>query len=355
MKLHFDHERSCTPSKESIDAMISYLSQPQEAKVEEARRAIYHLVDASPEDQFVFTSSGAEAINHVVLSVYLDVTRKTGKHHFITSTVEEAPLMMSMSRLQDMGCFFEKVAVNAEGFVDGLTERISPRTVLISLSLANGMTGVIQPIEEIAALCKDRGILLHVDGTHLLGKGEFSFKDSGVDFLTFNGAELNAPAGTGGLFCRSGVNLTPFIMGGGMRGGDENLPGLIGLGRAASDAEEMRDYYMTEIARLRDLLEKKLGGRALFKESARVPNVSAVVFPLCHAEALRFFLEQKGLFANLGGRECQQMPLLMKSLGVAEAYSVLSFMLAREMKKSEIEKAAEIIEEAIEKLKRVML
>lgn len=166
------------------------LKQPD---LSEAYAAFYALVEADVEDHYLFTS-GAEAVNQVIMGTYIDVTRKTGRHHFLASTVGEAPSVMAMTRLEEMGCHFQMVPVNSEGIVtpQALAETLTPRTALLSLSWGNGLTGIVQPIEQIAKLCEERGILLHVDATHVLGKGYFLFKESGIHFLTFSGGLLCA-------------------------------------------------------------------------------------------------------------------------------------------------------------------
>ena len=179
----------------------------QERALREAFLMLYAFAGAKKEDHFIFTSSGAEAVNHAVFAAYLDITRKTGKNHFLCSILDEAPTIMSMNRLNELGCVFQMIPSINEGrvTVKDVAEMITPRTALLSISWANGLTGVIQPLTEISALCKDRGILFHVDATHTLGKGDFSFQESGADLLTFNGPS----GGMGGLFIRSGIEISP--------------------------------------------------------------------------------------------------------------------------------------------------
>ncbi len=160
----------------------------QQRAIREAYLSLYAFCGASKEDHLIFTSSGAEAVNHVIWATYVDVTRKTGKNQFLCSNLDEAPTIMAMSRLQECGCLFHMVPSTPYGYVTAkeVAEKITPRTALLSLSWANGLTGVIQPVAEIAELCHERGILFHVDATHVLGKGDFTIEESGADFLTFN-------------------------------------------------------------------------------------------------------------------------------------------------------------------------
>ena len=145
---------------------------------------------------------------------------------------------------------------------ESIAEAITPRTALISLSWANGLTGVVNPIAEISSLCKERGILFHLDATHILGKLFYDLEEVGADFITFNGDHLHAPKGTGGLLIRHGVKCSPFILGGieqaGHRAGSFNVPGLVALGVASRELIDCRDLLCTETARLRNQLENEM-------------------------------------------------------------------------------------------------
>ena len=144
------------------DVMSPYTpAQEQIPFIEKAYASLYKLLGAKKEDTIAFCSSGAEAVNQVVLAAYLDITRKSGKNHFVTSKIDEAPVIMAMHRLEPLGTLVKFADVEKSGAVSKKTiqEAITPRTALISLSWANGLTGVINPVQEIAAVCKERGIL----------------------------------------------------------------------------------------------------------------------------------------------------------------------------------------------------
>lgn len=329
--------------------------------IHEAEMALRQLVGASKEAGFIFTSSHAEAINHVVSSVYLDVTRQTGKNHFVTAVVDEAPAILAASRLNDLGCVMQMAPCNAHGQVTAaaVADTITPRTALVTLSWSSALTGVIHPIAEIAKLCKERGILLHVDATHVLGKGYFTWSDCGADFLTFNGEPLHGPKGTGMLFIKEKQTLSPFILGGkeqgGLRGGSFNVPAFVGLGFAARLAYEGRDFLCTEIARLRDRFEKEIasmpGCRVLFQEEERLAHVSCIEFANVTAEALLFCLQRKNLFAGFGGGNFQKMSLILKASGI-ETHSALSFALSRDTTDEEIARATALIDSCYKHLLR---
>ena len=173
--IYLDNSTTTRPSGEAVSRMLAFYSdkwgslgaphsmgQELFPAVEESYRHIYNLLGASDKDFVVFASSGAEAVNQAIFTTYQDVTLHSGKNHFVTSSIDEAPSLLSLSRLEQFGCAISIVNPNKQGQVSAkaLSEIITPRTALISLSFANGLTGVINPVAEIAALCKLRGIRL---------------------------------------------------------------------------------------------------------------------------------------------------------------------------------------------------
>jgi cysteine desulfurase len=378
-RIYFDNASTTRVTEKVVAKMLPYftekwglpssphaMGQETYSAIEDSLKSVYALVGASERENFVFTSSGTEAINHVFQSVYHDVTRLTGKNQFVTSNIDEAAAMMSIARLEECTCVGKMVKADADGKITAkaIEDLITPRTALVSLSWANGLTGVINPIADISTVCQERGIFLHVDATHVLGKLFYQFEDIGPSFLTFNGDHLHAPKGTGGLFIKNGVKLSSLLMGsmdqGGKRAGTYNLPGLIGLGEAAKEALEARDYLCTEIARLRDLFEEEILSQiedtaVFFKDQERLPNISAVSFKGVANEALLYALSRKGLYASIGGGSYQQIGLILMASDVDEnlAHSSLSFCFSRETTEDEILRAVEIIKAAVLKLRKI--
>lgn len=377
-QIYLDNSMTSKPSEKAVAAMLLFFTErwgvpaaPHQkgneliSDIESSLKSIYKLFGAKEEDTFIFTSSGAEAINHVIWSAYLDVTRTTGKNHFVTSNIEEAPTLMSISRLQQLGCMSRLVNPNKDGVVtaESIAEALSPRTALVSLSWANGLTGVVQPINDVAKLCQERGVLLHVDATHGIGKLHYDLAETAADFITFSGDQMHAPKGTGGLFVKAGRTCSPFIAGGleqgGKRAGPINVPGLVALGQAAVEAIESRDYMCTEIARLRDKLETGIGeiypeATLFFKESERLPNCTAIGFPKIVNEALLFLLNRKNVFASIGGGSFQQIGLLLEASGVTSslAQTAIGFSLSRYTNEEEIDRAVAAIGQAVGHLRK---
>lgn len=377
--IYLDNSTTSQLSDQTISRMIPFFkdmwgipSAPHQKGQElfspltDSYKSLYTLIGAKEEDTLVFTSSGVEAVNHVIWSVYQQVTVPTGKNQFITANVDEAPSIMSVSRLEQMGCLGKMVQANSQGLVtvEELSNAISPRIALISLSWANGLTGVIQPVQEIAALCREKGVLLHLDATHVLGKLYYELDEIQPDFITFNGDQLHGPKGTGGLYIKQGIKTVPFIVGGaeqaGMRAGPVNMPGLVGLGCAAREALDSRDLICTEIARLRNKLEKGIvegfpKAIPFFQQEERLPHCTAIGFPGIANEALLFVLNRKGVQASIGGGNFQQLGLILGASQVPGdlAYSALSFSLSRYTTEEEIDRAIEIIVESAHRLAKM--
>jgi cysteine desulfurase len=329
-------------------------------------RAIYQLLGAKEHDDFIFTASGAEAVSQAILSTYMQVTVPTLKNHYISSHIDEAPALMSIARLEQLGCKGTLVSPNKQGQITAeiIGEEISPRTALVSLSWANGLTGVIHPIADIAKLCQQRSIALHVDATHVLGKLFFDLDDIGAQFISFNGDHLHAPKGSGGLWVRSGAGCASLIAGGmeqgGLRGGNLNVAALAALGHAATEALECRDLVCTEVARLRDNLETGIAAAfpeavPLYRNQERLPHCTAIAFPGISNEALLYALNRKGVYGCIGGGSFQQISLLLTASGIdlELAQSAVSFSLSRETTEDEIDRAIEIIAGAAKSLRRL--
>ncbi len=377
--IYLDNAATTRPSQQTVGKMVSYLSeywgapsQPHQMgqrlypALEEAYRSLYALLGAHEKDTIVFTSSGTEAVNQVIQSVYFDVTRPTGKNHFVTAGIDEAPAILAVGRLEQMGCVGKMATVTTGGYVtaQAIADVITPRTALLSLSWANGLTGVINPVGEIASLCQERGILFHLEASHVLGKLYFDLADVGADFITFNGDNLHGPKGSGALWIKEGVRLSPLLLGGsqqaGLRAGDVNMPALVGLGVACQEALDSRDLMCTEVSRLRGRLEAGIlagypDAVVFFRDEQRLPACTAIAFPGISNEAFLYALDRQQLFASMGGGNFQQIGLVLEASGINPtlAHSTLSFSLSRATYEEEIDRAVEIIVATATRLRKL--
>lgn len=377
--IYLDNSMTTRPSERSISKMMPLLTKrwgnplsPHEkgqqvnSDLVESLKNIYELLGAKKSDDFVFTSSGAEAVNHVIHSVYRDQTLESGKNHLITSHSDEAPAIMAIGRLEELHCMGKMVDATKQGMVTAqvIADAMTPRTALVSLCWANGLTGVINPVHEIGALCEERGCCFHLDATHVLGKLYFDLEDTKATHVTFNGDHLHAPKGTGGIWIKEGRKCSAFIVGGieqaGLRAGSYNTAGLAALGEAALEALDARDYICTETARLRDKLESGVlegfpDAYPFFRRQERLPNISAIAFPGIANEALLYRLSRRGIYASIGGGSFQQIGLVLENCGVDHrlAHTAINFSLSRETTEEEIDSAIAIIVEEAKKLRQL--
>lgn len=374
--IYLDNSTIARPSEKAVSAMMPYLTtfwgtpsaphlkgQELFPTIKEFYQTLYSFLGAKENDQVILTSSGAEAVNHVIFSAYRDITMTTGKNQFLTSKADEASSMMAIGRLEPFSCIGKMIEVSSQGIVtaEALADCITPRTALVSLSWANGLTGVIQPVAEIAALCQKRGIRLHLDATHVLGKIYFDLEEIGADYITFNGDQVHAPKGSGALYVKQGVSCSPFIFGsadqGGMRAGGLNMAALASLACAAREAMDSRDLLCTETPRLRNQLERGIikncpNAQVCFKDQERLPHCTAILFPGIANEALLFALNRRKVCASIGGGNFQQLGLMLAASGIEEAlaHSALSFSLSRYTTEDEIDRSINLIADAVDQL-----
>src|ERR1700722_4046150 len=327
----------------------------QERAIREAYLTLYAFVGALQEDHFIFTSSAAEAVSHAVFAAYLDITRKTWENNFFCTALDEAPAIMAMSRLQELSCMFQMVPAGSDCQITtkAVAEMFTPRTAMFSISAANGLTGVVQPLFEIGELCRERGVLFHVDATHMLGKSDFTFAESGADLLSFS----SPYGGAGGLFIRAGREISPLILGGneqgGLRGGAFNISALIEFAKWAKEERAHVDHYCIEIARLRSLFEEELSAKIpftkpLFQKQKRVPHNTSHLYPGTTSDALFYLLNQKGVYATFGGNQLQHFSHILKACGIQEpdCHTAMSFAFSPMTTEEEIEKGVAIVAEA---------
>lgn len=273
-------------------------------------------------------ASGAEAIQSALFSHYFHSVRHTGNNHVLFS--EGLP----MQRMEEWGCA-TKPLPQGQITKDILLQAIKPRTGLLSISWAEPLTGVIHPLADLAEVCREKKIALHVDGTHVLGKLYFRLSDFPIDYFTFDGPLLSAPEGTGGLITKKNAPYEPLIPAKNPR----HLTSITALAQALEDAARACDHMCLETARLRDQFERALMqalpfARVLFEEVERLPHISAIAFPGISAEALLYFLHRNGVQAAIGS-----LP------------DALSFSLSSETTEAEIDYAIETIIASVKRLK----
>lgn len=374
--IYLDNSSTSRPSEKAISAMMPYWTthwgipttphqkgQELYPALTDFYKILYRFIGANESDQLILTSSGVEAVNHVISSVYRDVTLSTGKNQFLTAKTDEASAIMAVSHLEPFGCVGKSIDVDSQGIIhpQAIADALSPRTALVSLSWANGLTGAIQPVAEIGKLCRERGIRFHLEASHVIGKLFYDLEEIAPDYLTLNGDQIHAPKGTGILYVKEGIKCSPFIFGsadqGGMRAGAINMAALAGLATAAQEAIHSQDLLCTEIARLRNTLEQEIvrkipEAKIFLEKGERLPHCTTLLFPGIANEALLFLINRRGICASIGGGSFQQIGLMLASTGIEEslAHSAISFSLSRYTTEEEINRAIPLIIESVQTL-----
>lgn len=351
--IFLDNYSSTKPTSKVLETYGMLLREEEMADqrwIDEAYRQIFELVGAGKEDQFLFMSSEREAAELVFSHVLADHIRPSGKNHLVACSVESASILELMERYEKLGCESNYIPVDENGLItiEALEKCVGPRTGLISLSWVNSLTGVIQPVWEIAEFCKSRGILVYVQASEIFAKLFFRFQDLAIDFLSFEGNKFHAPKGTAGLFVKQEHKL-------GERG-VSNGPGLVAMGVAAS---EVLDVMGTEVARLRGLLEDRI--RETIPESVffgqntmRVPNTTCFAIPGIHSEPLLFYLKERGVIATRGGKERPKLEYVLASMGIGAllAKGAISVSLSMYTTEEEVEKCVAILAEVVKKMRK---
>jgi cysteine desulfurase len=340
-RYYFDHNATTPVCPEVLEAMlpvmtdvfgnassIHYFGQAARQKLDAARRLIAAMLSAKSADEIVFTSGGTEANNLALFGI-------ASGGRAITTTVEHPAVLRTCAQLGSV----TQVRVDGRGVVDpdAIRRAIRPDTKIISVMHASNELGVIQPIAEIAAIAREAGIAMHSDGVQAAGKVPVNVRELGVDLYSISGHKLYAPKGIGALYVRKGTKLAPMLFGGqherGRRAGTENVPGAVGMGRAA---QWIIDSGLAEAAQerdLRDRLERGILDRVADSHvngarAARTPNTTNIRFDGIDAEPLLIALDLKG-FAVSSGSAC--------SSGAAEPSHVLTAIgLTKEQARSSL-------------------
>ena len=363
---------------EVLEAMLPYFSEyygnpssmhffggQVQKKVNEAREKVADFLGADP-SEIVFTSCGTESDNAAILGT-LDSYPE--KRHLITTRVEHPAIGNVFTYLGQKGYRITELSVDREGRLDldELRESITEETALVTIMYANNETGVIFPIEEIGEIVKEKRIPFHTDAVQAAGKIPLHMKKSKIDMLSISGHKLHAPKGIGVLYLRKGTRFSPYMMGGhqekGRRGGTENVPYIIGLGKACELAKEHIGEENTRIKALRDYLEEKIlekipntlvnGDRI-----HRLPNTVNVSFEYVEGESILLLLSDLGICAS-SGSACTSGSLepshVLRAMGVpfTAAHGSIRFSLSIYNTKEEMDYIIEHLPPIIQKLRDI--
>jgi cysteine desulfurase len=318
--VYLDNNATTRTAPEVVEAMLPFFSDmygnPSSMHffggqvgryVKEAREKVAALIGAHPEE-IVFTSCGTESDNAAIMGTLYSYPEKK---HIVISRVEHPAVLNVAHQLQARGYRVTELGVNHEGQLDldELRTVLTDETALVSIMSANNETGVLFPIDEIAAMVREKGIPFHTDAVQSIGKIPMDLRKSPIDMLSLSGHKLHAPKGVGALYIRKGTRFAPFVVGGhqeaGRRGGTENVPFIVGLGRAAEFALYHLREENTRVKALRDRLEAELlksipntmvNGDA----QNRLPNTCNLSFEYIEGESILMLLSDEGVCASSG-------------------------------------------------------
>ena len=339
--------------------------------VEEARQDLARLLDVEA-DELVFTSGGSESNNLVIKSILCRTGRCVfsscqGTPHVITTAIEHPCVIESCRCLEHEGVEVTRLPVDADGRIapDDLKKAIRPTTRLVSIMMANNETGVIQPIQELAQIARDRGVLFHTDAVQAIAKIPVYPRELGVDFLTVSGHKFNGPKGVGALWFRSQIDVCPLIIGGhqegGRRAGTENTLGIVGMGAAARLAlGDGADPYGS-VARLRDYMESSILEKIPYVRinspaAYRLPNTLNASFSYVEGESIQYLLDFEGVAVSTGsacstGSLEPSHVLLAMGLDHGAAHGSIRFSLGRYTTEEDVDYAVQKLVRVIDKLR----
>ena len=386
-RVYLDFNATTPVEPKVLDTMLPYLSadfanassihtpgQRARAAVETAREQVAALIGArAPE--IVFTSGGTESDNHAIFGSVAQALQRVrsnedaGPHHVITTLIEHEAVLNAGQQLEKQGVAVTYLPVDRSGLVDPATLRaaIRPGTRLISVMHANNEIGTIQPIEEIGRAAREHRIAFHTDAVQSAGKIPIDVNSLGIELLSLSAHKLYGPKGVGALYIRSGTRIQQLLYGGhhqrGFRPGTENVPGIVGLGKAAEIARKSLAEDGRRMSALRDQLEEGLlarvpGCRVNGAGAPRTPNTTNLTFAGIEGEALLIALDLKGLAVSTGAA-CSSGTVepshVLTGIGLSadEARSSLRFSLGRHTFPAEIEFALEVVPAAVAQLRAI--
>lgn len=378
-RYYFDHNATTPVSAAVLEVLVPALlevhgnassihqdGQLAKERLEQGRRQVARLLH-SDSKELVFVSGGTEADNLAILGS-LGAGRAAAKH-VITSAIEHPAILNTCRELERRGVVVSYIPVSPEGFVDpeAVGRALRPETALVSVMHVNNETGVIQPIEKIAAVARQAGAVMHSDGVQAAGRIPVDLPSLGVDLYSVSGHKLYAPKGVGILYVRNGTRLHPTQFGGRhekeRRAGTENVPGAIALGAAAEAAQADMREESGRLAGLRDRLEQGIlasvpGSGVNGGLAPRVPNTTNIYFDGIDGEALVIALDLKG-FAVSSGSACSSGAvepshvLLAMGLSRERARASLRFSLGRGNSAPQVDALIEAVADATAHLRKL--
>ncbi len=374
--IYLDNNATTQPLPEVVEAValcmrdeyanpssLHQRGQSARHQVESARAQVAELIGATPRE-IIFTSGGTESINLALRGV---VASRGARRHIVTTTIEHAAVRRVMEQLEHAGYRVEYVGVNGDGRLDEDTWRhcITPDTAVASIQYANNETGILLDVPRLCAIAAEHGVPVHVDAVQAVGKIPINVADLPVSLLSLSAHKVHGPKGVGALYVRRRTRIEPLIVGGRqereLRGGTENVPGIVGMGVAADDAGRGLDADMERVRTLRDAFERDVleavpFARVIGENAPRVSNTSNISFEGLEAEAILILLSEAGVCAS-SGSACSSGSLepshVLMAMGLEErlTHGAVRFSLSRFTRPEELKQVVRLLPELLERLR----
>lgn len=380
-EVYFDNSATTRPYSEVVDAMVQMLTMnygnpsslhqkgiDAERAVKRARKSISDALNAQ-ESEIIFTSGGTEANNLAIRGIAL-TNQKKGKH-LITSNIEHPSVLNTFRYLEDLGFRVSYLPVNSQGSIllEAFEKELCEDTILVSIMHVNNEVGTIQPINQIKRIMVDKKskAFLHVDAIQSFGKLQFTPELLGCNLLSMSAHKLHGPKGVGALYIKKGTNIKSIVFGGGqesgVRSGTENVPGIIGFGKAVELTFKNLNQDISHLKRIKEALQETIKERiqeivfnsGISEEFA--PHILNVSFPGVKSEVLLHTLESKGIFVSTGSACSSNKPSpshVLTQMGVTKDNidSALRFSFSKFNTIEQVEYCGEQLQLAVQQLRK---
>ncbi len=373
--IYLDNAASTQIHPEVIEEMIPFLKEQygnpssihrlgrlSHKAIQNARKKIADLIHCKPEE-ILLTSGGTESNNTALFGI----ANSNSKKYIITSSIEHEAILEPCKKLEKEGSEITYVPVDSDGLVNSekIGKSISKDTCLVTIMFANNEVGTIQPIKEISKICKENKVIFHTDAIQAVGKVDINVKELDLDLLSLSSHKINGPKGVGALYIKKGIQIDPFILGGGqengLRSGTENVASIVGFGKACQLAKENMESNISNFTSLRDSLVSKITkqiSHVTFNghKEKRIPNNAHFTFLGVNGEDLIIKLDENGIAASTGSAcsvRVQKASHVLKAMGFdhEQITGSLRLTVGISNNESEIEKTVEILKKVVKELR----
>jgi len=379
-RAYFDYQAASPVDPRVVEAMTPYfgtmfgnpssthgLGQEAKAAIEEARIRVASLIGARKKEEIAFTSSATESNNLALIGIS-QRNREKGDV-IVTSTIEHISILNICKYLARLGFKVNHVPVDGYGMVDprNIEKIVSDKTILVSIMYANGEIGTIEPIAEIERIAHAHGAVFHVDAVAAAGRIPIDVVKDDIDMLSLSSNDLYGPKGVGALYVKEGTRIAPIIIGGGqergLRSGTENVPAIVGMGKAAEIAAQTMADESVLLTRLRDRLHTEIANEIPYSylnghPTARLPNNLNMRFSYIEGESLVLSLDMEGIAVS-SGSACSSKTLepshVLRAIGLAheEAHGSLLFSLGRWNSDDDVDRVLSVLPGIVGRLRRM--